>query len=149
MKQALSDLTALVGTEIGTSDWLEITQGRVDAFAEATNDHQFIHVNPELAAQTPFGGTIAHGYLTLALVVPLASEVEMPVGNPMMGINYGSDRIRFPAPVPVGSRIRARVAITDVNEVAGGIQIKRTVTMEIEDQEKPAMVAETLVRLYY
>ncbi len=149
MKQALSDLTALVGTEIGTSDWLEITQGRVDAFAEATNDHQFIHVDPELAAQTPFGGTIAHGYLTLALVVPLASEVEMPVGNPMMGINYGSDRIRFPAPVPVGSRIRARVAITDVNEVAGGIQIKRTVTMEIEDQEKPAMVAETLVRLYY
>ena len=149
MKQALSDLTALVGTEIGTSDWLEITQERVDAFAEATNDHQFIHVDPELAAQTPFGGTIAHGYLTLALVVPLASEVEMPVGNPMMGINYGSDRIRFPAPVPVGSRIRARVAITDVNEVAGGIQIKRTVTMEIEDQEKPAMVAETLVRLYY
>jgi len=149
MKQALSDLTALVGTEIGTSDWLEITQERVDAFAEATNDHQFIHVNPELAAQTPFGGTIAHGYLTLALVVPLASEVEMPVGNPMMGVNYGSDRIRFPAPVPVGSRIRARVAITDVSEVAGGIQIKRTVTMEIEDQEKPAMVAETLVRLYY
>ena len=149
MKQALSDLTALVGTEIGTSDWLQITQERVDAFAEATNDHQFIHVNPELAAQTPFGGTIAHGYLTLALVVPLASEVEMPVGNPMMGINYGSDRIRFPAPVPVGSRIRARVAITDVSEVAGGIQIKRTVTMEIEGQEKPAMVAETLVRLYY
>jgi acyl dehydratase len=149
MKQALSDLTALVGTEIDTSDWLEITQERVDAFAEATNDHQFIHVNPELAAQTPFGGTIAHGYLTLALVVPLASEVEMPVGNPMMGVNYGSDRIRFPAPVPVGSRIRARVAITDVSEVAGGIQIKRTVTMEIEGQEKPAMVAETLVRLYY
>ena len=149
MKQALSDLTALVGTEIGTSDWLEITQERVDAFAEATNDHQFIHVNPELAAQTPFGGTIAHGYLTLALVVPLASEVEMPVGNPMMGVNYGSDRIRFPSPVPVGSRIRAQVAITDVSEVAGGIQIKRTVTMEIEDQEKPAMVAETLVRLYY
>ncbi len=149
MKQALSDLTALVGTEIGTSDWLEITQERVDAFAEATNDHQFIHVNPELAAQTPFGGTIAHGYLTLALVVPLASEVEMPVGNPMMGVNYGSDRIRFPAPVPVGSRIRAQVAITDVSEVAGGIQIKRTVTMEIEGQEKPAMVAETLVRLYY
>ena len=149
MKQALSDLTALVGTEIGTSDWLEITQERVDAFAEATNDHQFIHVNPELAAQTPFGGTIAHGYLTLALVVPLASEVEMPVGNPMMGVNYGSDRIRFPSPVPVGSRIRAQVAITDVSEVAGGIQIKRTVTMEIEGQEKPAMVAETLVRLYY
>ena len=149
MEQALADLTALVGTEIGTSDWMEITQERIDAFAEATNDHQFIHVNPELAAQTPFGGTIAHGYLTLALVVPLAAEVEMPVGNPMMGINYGSDKIRFPAPVPVGSRVRARVAIAGVTEVSGGIQVNRTVTMEIEGQEKPAMVAETLVRLYY
>ncbi len=149
MEKALNDLTALVGAEIGVSDWMEITQERVDAFAEATNDHQFIHVNPELASQTPFGGTIAHGYLTLALVVPLAAEVEMPVGNPMMGINYGSDRIRFPAPVPVGSRVRARVAIAGVTEVAGGIQVNRTVTMEIEGQEKPAMVAETLVRLYY
>ena len=119
------------------------------AFAEATNDHQFIHVNPELAAQTPFGGTIAHGYLTLSLTVALASEVEMPVGNPMMGVNYGSDRIRFPASVPVGSRIRARVAIVAVTEVSGGIQVNRTVTVEVENQEKPAMVAETLVRLYY
>jgi len=149
MEQALADLTALVGTEIGTSDWMEITQERIDAFAEATNDHQFIHVNPELAAQTPFGGTIAHGYLTLSLTVALAAEVEMPTGSPMMGVNYGSDRIRFPAPVPVGSRIRARVAIAGVNEVPGGIQINRTVTMEVEGQEKPAMVAETLVRLYY
>jgi acyl dehydratase len=149
MEQALADLTALVGTEIGASDWMEITQERVDAFAEATNDHQFIHVNPELAVQTPFGGTIAHGYLTLSLTVALASEVEMPVGNPMMGVNYGSDRIRFPAPVPVGSRIRARVAIVAVTEVSGGIQVNRTVTVEVENQEKPAMVAETLVRLYY
>lgn len=149
MEQALEDLRALVGQEIGVSGWMEITQERINAFAEATNDHQFIHVNPELAAQTAFGGTIAHGYLTLALVVPLTSEVEMPVGNPMMGINYGSDKIRFPAPVPVNSRIRARVAIDDVTEVSGGIQVKRTVTMEIEGQEKPGMVAETLVRLYY
>ncbi|MGB7859075.1 MAG: MaoC family dehydratase [Acidimicrobiia bacterium] len=149
MEQALEDLRALIGQEIGVSGWMEITQERINAFAEATNDHQFIHVNPELAAQTPFGGTIAHGYLTLALVVPLTSEVEMPVGNPMMGINYGSDKIRFPAPVPVNSRIRARVAIDDVTEVPGGIQVKRTVTMEIEGQEKPGMVAETLVRLYY
>ena len=149
MEQALKDLQALVGSEIGVSDWLEITQDRVDAFAEATNDHQFIHVNPELAAQTPFGGTIAHGYLTLSLTVAMASEVQMPVGNPLMGVNYGSDRIRFPAPVPVGSRVRARVAIDEVGEVPGGIQIKRTVTVEIEESEKPAMVAETLVRLYY
>ena len=149
MEQALKDLSALVGTEIGVSGWMEINQDRIDAFAEATNDHQFIHVNPELAGQTLFGGTIAHGYLTLALVVPLAAEVEMPTGNAMMGINYGSDRIRFPAPVPVDSRIRARVAIAGVSEVPGGIQVNRTVTMEIEGQEKPAMVAETIVRLYY
>jgi acyl dehydratase len=149
MEQTLETLKGLVGTELGTSEWFEITQERVNAFADATNDHQFIHVNPELAAQTPFGGTIAHGYLTLSLVVPLAQEVPMPVGNPKMGINYGSDKVRFPAPVPVGSRIRARVAIDEVNEVPGGIQVKRTVTMEVEGQEKPAMVAETLVRLYY
>lgn len=149
MEQALKDLQALVGTEIGVSGWLEITQDRVNAFAEATNDHQFIHVDPDLAAQTPFGGTIAHGYLTLSLTVALTAEVVMPVGNPLMAINYGSDRVRFPAPVPVGSRIRAHVAVDEVEEVPGGIQVKRTVTVEIEGQEKPGMVAEALVRLYY
>jgi acyl dehydratase len=149
MEHVLEELRGLVGTEIGVSEWMEITQDRVGAFAEATNDHQFIHVNPELAAQTPLGGTIAHGYLTLSLVVALAAEVEMPIGNPLMAINYGSDKIRFPAPVPVGSRIRARVSIADVHEVPGGIQVQRDVTMEIEDTEKPAMFAETLIRLYY
>lgn len=149
MKEALSDLTALVGTEIGTSDWMEITQERVDAFAEATNDHQFIHVNPELAAQTPFGGTIAHGFLTLSLSVAMAAEVPLDVGNPIMGVNYGLDRVRFPAPVPVGSRIRLRVALDQVSEVSGGLHLKQTMTTEIEGQEKPAMVAERLSRLYY
>lgn len=142
-------LSERVGTELGVSDWMEITQQRVDAFADATDDHQFIHVDPERAAQTPFGGTVAHGYLTLSLVVPLAAQVEMDVGTPRMGINYGLDRVRFPAPVPVGSRIRARVVLDSVDEVPGGIHMKRTVTMEIEDADKPAMVAEVLTRLYY
>ncbi len=149
MKHALEDLQDLVGTEIGVSEWMEITQERVNAFADATDDHQFIHVDPERAELTPFGGTIAHGYLTLALVVPLAGQVEMPVGEPKMAINYGLDKLRYPAPVLVGSRIRARVTVNGVNEVPGGLQVNRTVTIEIEDAEKPALVAETIIRLYY
>lgn len=149
MEEVLERLQGMVGSEIGVSDWWEITQERVDAFAEATDDHQFIHVNPELAAQTPFGGTIAHGFLTLSMVVPMTSQISIDVGNPMMGVNYGLDKVRFPAPVPVGSRIRARVALDAVSEVPGGIQMNRTVTVEVEGQEKPAMVAATLVRLYY
>ncbi|HVR78252.1 MAG TPA: MaoC family dehydratase [Acidimicrobiia bacterium] len=149
MEEVLQGLRDRVGAELGVSDWIEVTQERVNAFADATDDHQFIHVDPELAAQTPFGGTVAHGYLTLSLVVPLAAQVEMDVGSPRMGINYGLDRVRFPAPVPVGSRIRARVALDAVDEVPGGIHMKRTVTMEIEGGDKPAMVAETLTRLYY
>jgi acyl dehydratase len=149
MEHVLENLRSLVGTEIGVSGWMEITQQRVDAFADATDDHQFIHVDPEKAKLTPFGGTIAHGYLTLSLVVPLASQVELPVGDPKMAINYGLDRLRYPAPVPVGSRIRARVKVDDVNEVPGGLQVNRTVTIEIEGTEKPALVAETIVRLYY
>lgn len=149
MQSVLEDLRSRVGTELGVSDWLEITQQRVDAFADATDDHQYIHVDPEQAAKTPFGGTIAHGFLTLSLVVPLSAQVEVDVGNPRMGINYGLDRVRFPAPVPVGSRIRARVVLDSVEEVAGAIQMKRIVTMEIEGVDKPAMVAEFLTRLYY
>lgn len=149
MDPVLERLRDLVGKEVGVSDWMEITQERVNAFADATDDHQYIHVDPDLATQTPFGGTVAHGYLTLSLVVPLAAEVEVDVGNPRMGINYGLDRVRFPSPVPVGSRIRARVALDSVEEVPGGIHMKRTVTIEIEGYDKPGMVAETLTRLYY
>jgi acyl dehydratase len=149
MEQVLQRLRDLVGTEVGVSDWMEITQERVNAFADATDDHQYIHVNPELAAQTPFGGTVAHGYLTLSLVVPLAAQVQVGLESPRMGVNYGLDRVRFPAPVLVGSRIRARVALEAVDEVPGGIHLKRTVTMEIEGGDKPAMVAEILTRLYY
>ena len=142
-------MQSLVGAEIGVSQWHEITQERVDAFAEATDDHQFIHVNPELAAQTPFGGTIAHGFLTLSLTVAMGAEVPIDVGAPLMGINYGLDKVRFPAPVPVGSRIRVRIRMDEVSEVPGGIHMKQTFTTEIENEPKPAMVAERLTRLYY
>ena len=149
MQEVLERLKSQVGTETGVSKWWEVTQERVDAFAEATDDHQFIHVNPELAAQTPFGGTIAHGFLTLSLTVAMGAEIERDVGNPMMGVNYGLDKVRFPAPVPVGSRIRVRVTLDDVSEVPGGVHLKETFTTEIEGESKPAMVAERLSRLYY
>jgi acyl dehydratase len=149
MQEVLERLQGLVGQEVGVSKWWEVTQERIDAFAEATDDHQFIHVNPELAAQTPFGGTIAHGFLTLSMSVPMSTEVDLDVGSPMMGINYGLDKVRFPAPVPVDSKIRLRVTLDDVQEVSGGIQIKQTMTTEVEGQEKPAMVAERLTRFYY
>lgn len=144
-----AQLHDLVGIEIGTSNWMTIDQQRVDMFAEATDDHQWIHVDTEKAAAGPFGGTIAHGFLTLALVVPLGSEVKLEVGEPKMSINYGLEKVRFPAPVPVGSRIRARVTLADVSDVEGGIQVNRRIAMEVEGQEKPAMVAETVSRYYY
>ncbi len=149
MEQILERLQGQVGTEIGVTEWMEITQDRVNAFADATDDHQFIHVDPERAGQTPFGGTIAHGFLTLSLTVPLSFAVELDVGEPRMAINYGLDKVRFPAPVPVGSKLRARVVLNAVSEVSGGIQVNRTVTMEVEGTEKPAMVAETVTRYYY
>ncbi len=143
----VEDLQARVGEEIGVGNWLEITQERVDAFADATNDHQWIHVNAEMAAAGPFGTTIAHGFLTLSLVVDLAPTLEIPGAR--MGINYGLDRVRFIAPVPVGSRIRARSKLVSVDEIPGGVHLKSEVTMEIEGGEKPAMVAETLSRAYF
>jgi acyl dehydratase len=149
MEEVLERLRSMAGREVGVSDWMEITQERVNAFADATDDHQYIHVDPERAKLTPFGGTIAHGFLTLSLLIPLVATIPMDVGSPMMGVNYGLDRVRFPTPVPVGSRIRARLALDEVSEVAGGLQLKRTVTVEVEGSEKPAMVAQTLVRLYY
>jgi acyl dehydratase len=147
--EVLDRLGPMQGEEIGVSDWMEITQERVDAFAEATGDHQWIHVDPARAAQGPFGGTIAHGFLTLALTVPLAAEVELDVGEPRMAINYGLEKVRFPAPAPVGGRIRARVMLVGVSEVSGGVQVNRQVTIEVEGSEKPAMVAETVSRYYY
>jgi acyl dehydratase len=144
-----TDFQDLIGTEIGASEWLEVTQERVTSFADATDDHQWIHVDAERAATGPFGGTIAHGFLTLSLTVTLGSQVELEVGSPKMAINYGLEKVRFPAPVPVGSRIRARVGLVSVVDVPGGIQVNRQITMEVEDAEKPAMVAETVTRYYY
>ena len=142
-------LQHLVGTEIGVSDWMEITQERVDAFADATDDHQWIHVDPVKAAAGPFGGTIGHGFLTLSLTVTLSAQVELDVGSPRMALNYGLEKVRFPAPVPVGSRIRARIGLVSVTDVEGGIQVNRQVVIEVEGGEKPAMVAETVSRYYY
>lgn len=149
MQDILSRLQPLVGTEIGVSDWLTVDQERIDGFADVTDDHQWIHVDRERAAQGPFGTTIAHGFLTLSLTVRLMREVPLDVGEPKMSINYGLDRVRFTAPVPSGSRIRARVELTSAEERGGSLQVKRTVTMEREGEERPAMVAEALSRYYY
>ncbi|MGA7271169.1 MAG: MaoC family dehydratase [Acidimicrobiia bacterium] len=149
MNEILDKVRTRVGTEIGVSDWMTITQERIDAFADATDDHQWIHVDRERAAQGPFGTTIAHGFLTLSLVVGLTSGLELEVGQPRMGINYGLDRVRFITPVPSGGRIRARVELLAADEVESGIQLKRKVTIELEGSDRPAMVAETLARYLY
>jgi acyl dehydratase len=149
-KGVVTDIAGLrerVGTHIGYTDWQEMTQKRVDQFADATDDHQFIHVDVERAKQTPFGGTIAHGFLTLSLVAPVTQQL-MTVTDVAMGVNYGLDRVRFPAPLPVGAEWRGGAEILEVNEIAGGVQVKLRVTVEVKDQEKPACVAECLVRLY-
>ena len=142
----IEQLEPLVGTEIGVSDWFEMTQDRVSQFADATNDHQWIHVDPERAAAGPFGTTIAHGFLTLSMVVDLAPMPE--VEGVAMGINYGLDRVRFISPVPVGSRIRARTKLVDAAAIDRGVHLKSEVTIEIEGSDRPACVAETLTRFY-
>ena len=144
-----TDFEELIGTEIGVTNWLEVTQDRVNAFADATDDHQWIHIDAERAKAGPFGGTIAHGFLRLSLTVRLTESIELDVGEPKMAINYGLEKVRFPAPVPVGSRIRARVGLASVTDVPGGLQVNRLVTIEVEGTEKPAMVAETVSRYYY
>jgi acyl dehydratase len=143
------NLVDMVGQHLGVSEWMLIDQERVNKFADATDDHQWIHVDADKAAHGPFGGTIAHGFLTLALTVTLAGQVPLDVGEPKMAINYGLEKVRFPAPVPVGSRVRARVDLANVTEAGGGVQVNRIVTIEVEGQEKPAMVAETVSRYYY
>jgi acyl dehydratase len=142
----IDELQSKVGTEIGVGDWHAVTQEQIDRFAEATHDHQWIHVDAQRAADGPFGTTIAHGFLTLSMLVALAPNVDVP--GTRMGINYGLDRVRFTAPVPVGSRIRARSVLHDVREVAGGIQTTVEVTVEIEGAEKPALIAQWLGRSY-
>ena len=141
----LDEFTAAVGTEIGVSDWMTIDQERVNTFADATGDHQWIHVDPDKAAAGPFGGPIAHGFLTLSLSVPLVNQATRVAGV-RMGINYGLDKVRFITPVPVGGRIRARVTLDSVHEILGGIQADRTVTIELEGADKPACIAQSIAR---
>ncbi len=140
------ELSAAAGEELGTSDWLEITQDRVDAFADATGDHQWIHVDVDRAKDGPFGGTIAHGYLTLSLVPYLGSQV-FALETPGARLNYGVNKVRFPNPVRVGSRIRATASIADVTDIPAGKQMVTRYVVEIEGEDKPACVAETVVLL--
>ncbi len=146
----IEQLQHLVDTELVVSDWMTIDQDRIDMFTRATDDPQWIHIDPERAAVGPFGSTIAQGYLTMSLLVPLSSQVPLPLDTaPKMAINYGLERLRFPTPVKVGSRIRARVRLLDVTETGNGLQVRRRVTVEIEGSDKPGAVADTLSRLYF
>ncbi|WP_121710844.1 MaoC family dehydratase [Streptomyces sp. E5N91] len=141
------EVRAAVGEQLGYTDWLEVDQKRIDLFAEATGDHQWIHVDPEKAAAGPFGGTIAHGYLTLSLL-PLFGPQLIRVDGVKMGVNYGTNKVRFPSPVPVGSRLRATAVITGVEDVRGGIQVSVAFTVEREGGDKPVCVAESVSRYY-
>ena len=143
----IDELKTKVGEHLGYSDWLDVTQGRVNQFADATDDHQWIHVDPERAKAGPFGGPIAHGYLTLSLAVPLLGQV-VRVQGVRMGINYGLNKVRFPSPVPVPSRIRIGATLNGVEDVEGGAQSVFGLTFEVEGKEKPACVAEAIYRWY-
>ena len=143
----LSEMQAMVGEHVGTSDWITVTQERINLFADATGDHQWIHIDPERAAKGPFGTTIAHGFLTLSLL-PEMSASAMEVLDTRMGVNYGLGKVRFPAPVPVGSRLRGHFKLTKYEPLEGGAQLTVEVTMEREGSDKPVCVAESLARRY-
>jgi acyl dehydratase len=139
---SLSEVEGLVGSELGLSDWMEVPQSRIDKFADATDDHQFIHVDPERAAETPFGGTIAHGFLTLSLLSAMNYNCVPRVREQTMGINYGFDKVRFMAPVPAGARVRGRFVLESARfRGAGMLMATYMVTIEIENAKKPALVA--------
>jgi acyl dehydratase len=143
----IDEVKANVGKELGVSDWHEVTQDDINAFADVTGDHQFIHVDPERAKETPFGGTIAHGYYTLSLLPKFSYEMFEFQGF-AFGLNYGLNKVRFPAPLPVGSKVRMRAELTAADEIPGGLQITTTATFETEGGEKPVCVAESLARVY-
>jgi len=147
MFEKLEDLLPLVGQEIGVSDWIVADQPRIQAFADATEDQQWIHTDPARAAAGPFGSTIAHGFLTLSLL-PRFYETAFRVRETRMGLNYGLDRVRFPAPVPVGSRLRGRFVLRRLEAVEGGVQMMVEVTVEREGGGKPVCIAESLTRQY-
>jgi acyl dehydratase len=144
---SLAEFTAAVGTELGSSEWHTVDQARVDLFAEATGDHQWIHVDPERAKSGPFGGTIAHGYLSLSMIPMLAKECY-GVEGVRMALNYGSDRVRFPSPVPVGSSIRATAELVSAEQVSGGVQAVVRITISGKDGGKPHCVADAITRFY-
>jgi acyl dehydratase len=142
----VDEVVAAVGTQLGETEWTEITQEQVDQFAEATGDHQWIHVDVERASKGPYGGTIAHGYLTLSLIARFGGEL-FDVSGVSAKLNYGVNKVRFPAPVPVGSRIRAGASIAGAQETPAGVQVSLQWVIELENSTKPACVAETVVLL--
>jgi acyl dehydratase len=145
--QGISGLRDKVGEHLGYSDWIEITQEQVNLFADATGDHQWIHVDPERAKAGPFGGPIAHGYLTLSLGPQLMPQI-LAVSGISMGVNYGAGKVRFPSPVPVGSKLRLGAELQSVEDVAGGAQVTMLFTFEVEGAPKPSCVAEIIFRYY-
>jgi len=149
---SVADLRGFVGRELGVSDWLVIEQGRVDAFADATGDRQYIHVDPQRARETFFGGTVAHGFLTLSLIPALSQRlggIEVRLGG-RLGVNYGLNRVRFPAPVRVGKRVRLRTTLLALEEIGDqAVQLTHAQTIEIEGEARPACVAETVSRVYF
>jgi len=142
-----AELLGLAGKDLGSSSWFQVSQADIDMFADATRDHQWIHTDPERAASGPFGTTIAHGYLTLSLVIPLWSEL-LVVERAGMAVNYGLNRVRFPAPVPSGKRIRLSGQLDSVREIPNGVEVVADLTMEIEGSDKPACVLEAVYRFY-
>ena len=143
----VAGLPALAGTPLGHTDWEVMSQERVNAFADVTEDHNFIHVDVERARATPFGGTIAHGYLTLSLLAPVTQQL-LRVSDAAVAINYGLDRVRFPAPLLVGARFRGSARVAEVSALEGGVQVKLEAAVEVEGSAKPALVAECLLRFY-
>ena len=143
----IDELRAKVGEELGVSEWHDVTQEEIDAFADATGDHQWIHVDPERAAQTPWGSTIAHGLYTLSLG-PKFTFAMFTIEGFAFGLNYGYNKVRFPAPLPVNSRLRMRATLSSVDDVPGGVQLTITQTFEREGEEKPVCVAEAVSRMY-
>lgn len=147
LNTTIDELPTLIGTEIGPSDWLRITQERINTFADATDDHQWIHVDPERAKDGPFGAPIAHGFLTLSLLIPLWSSI-FDVEGVTTKVNYGLDRVRFTSPVRVGSRVRLTATLTKVDQVSGGVQLTTSGVIGIEGQDRPAVVVDFLARFY-
>ena len=145
--QTVADLDALIGTHLGSSSWVDVDQSRIDTFADATGDHQWIHVDPERAKDGPFGTTIAHGYLTLSLLIPLWTEL-LDVREVSTKVNYGLDKVRFPAPVPVGSKVRASATLASVEQIAGGVQIIIDAVIERDGGSKPVCIARPVFRFY-